>query len=113
ISEIPAVKQKLGEMELRMLESSTFLYAAAKKWDEADEETRASMKTELGAVKLWVVNKALETVDLAMRIARGRSLTAQSQPQRYYRDARAGLDNPQIDDMTIIALANETISKRA
>ena len=113
ISEIPAVKQKLGEMELRMLESSTFLYAAAKKWDEADEETRASMKTELGAVKLSVVNKALETVDLAMRIVGARSLSAKSPLQRYYRDVRAGLHNPPMDDMTIIALANESISKRA
>lgn len=110
ISDIPAVKQKIGEMELRNLESSTFLYAIAKKWDESDEETRNSMKPELGAVKLSVVGKALETVDLSMRIVGARSLSATCPLQRYYRDVRAGLHNPPMDDMTIMALASKSIS---
>lgn len=109
IAEIPAVKQKIGEMELRMLESSTFLYAIAKKWDESDEQTRNTMQTELGAAKLSVVNKAVETVDIAMRIVGARSLSANNPLQRYYRDVRAGLHNPPMDDMTIMALATESI----
>jgi len=111
IAEIPAVKQKIGEMELRMLESSTFLYAIAKKWDESDEQTRNTMQTELGAAKLSVVNKAVETVDIAMRIVGARSLSANNPLQRYYRDVRAGLHNPPMDDMTIMALATESISR--
>src|SRR5690625_2893483 len=106
ISDIPAVKQKIGEMELRILESESFLYTIAKKWDESDEKTRQLMKPELGAVKLSVVNKALEIVDLAMRIVGARSLSKQNPLQRYYRDVRAGLHKPPMDDMTIIQLAN-------
>lgn len=109
ISDIPAVKQKIGEMELRILESESFLYTIAKKWDESDEETRQLMKPELGAVKLSVVNKALEIVDLAMRIVGARSLSKQNPLQRYYRDVRAGLHNPPMDDMTITHLANISI----
>lgn len=112
ISDIPAVKQKIGEMELRMLESENFLYTVAKKWDESDEEIRQHMKPELGAVKLSVVNKALEIVDLAMRIVGARSLSKQNPLQRYYRDVRAGLHNPPMDDMTIIQLANSFIQKQ-
>ena len=67
------------------------------------------MKAELGAAKLSVVNKALETVDIAMRIVGARSLSAKSPLQRYYRDVRAGLHNPPMDDMTIQLLANESI----
>ncbi|MEI3613847.1 acyl-CoA dehydrogenase family protein [Pseudogracilibacillus sp. SO30301A] len=111
ISEIPAVRQKIGEMELRVLESSTFLYSIAKKWDKGDEETRNAMKAELGAVKLSVVNKALEIVDLAMRIVGARSLSAKCPLQRYYRDVRAGLHNPPMDDMTIMGLAGSSIQK--
>lgn len=112
ISEIPAVKQKIGEIELRVFESETILYAIAKKWDESDEEARAEMKAELGAVKMSVVNKALEIVDLAMRIVGARSLSAQSPLQRHYRDVRAGLHNPPMDDMTIMLLASESLKNR-
>jgi len=111
ISDIPAVKQKIGEMELRILESESFLYTIAQKWDKSDEETRQNMKPELGAVKLSVVNKALEIVDLAMRIVGARSLSKQNPLQRYYRDVRAGLHNPPMDDMTITQLANTSIGK--
>lgn len=111
IADFPSVRQKIGEIELRILESSTFLYSVAKKWDDSNEEVRQTMKPELGAVKLSVVNKALEVVDLAMRIVGARSLSAQSPLQRYYRDVRAGLHNPPMDDMTIMALAAASIEK--
>ncbi len=111
ISDIPAVKQKIGEMELRVLEASSFLYSVACKWDESNEDSRNDMKAELGAVKLSVVNKALEIVDLAMRIVGARSLSAKCPLQRYYRDVRAGLHNPPMDDMTIMALAGKSIVK--
>lgn len=109
ISDIPAVKQRIGNMELRVTESQYFLYNVAKKWDESDQETRQTMKPELGAVKLSVVNQALEIVDLAMRIVGARSLSATNPLQRYYRDIRAGLHNPPMDDMVINELANQSI----
>ena len=105
ISDFPTVKQKMGEMELAILESKHFLFSVARKWDEADESTRQTMGPELGAVKLSVVNKAVHVVDLAMRIVGARSLSASNPLQRYYRDVRAGLHNPPMDDMTIMNLA--------
>ncbi|UJL45459.1 acyl-CoA/acyl-ACP dehydrogenase [Virgibacillus sp. NKC19-16] len=112
ISELPNVKQKLGEMELLLMESEHFLYGVARKWDESDEEARQAMKPELGAVKLSVVNKAVEVVDLAMRVAGARSLSRQNPLQRYYRDVRAGLHNPPMDDMTVMQLAGKSVAER-
>lgn len=111
ISDIPAVKQKIGEMELRVMESKHFLYAIAKMWDESDDESRQQMKPELGAAKLSVVNKALEIVDIAMRIVGARSLSQKNPLQRYYRDVRAGLHNPPMDDMTIMMLASDFMDR--
>ncbi|MFD1037575.1 acyl-CoA dehydrogenase family protein [Virgibacillus byunsanensis] len=111
ISDLPNVKEKIGEMELRVLQSSSFLYSVAIKWDESDEATRETMKPELGAVKLSVVNQAIEIIDLAMRIAGARSLSQQNPLQRYYRDVRAGLHNPPMDDMTIMQLAAKSIKQ--
>lgn len=112
ISELPNVKQKLGEMELLLMESEHFLYSVARKWDESDNRTRQTMKPELGAVKLSVVNKAVEVVDLAMRVAGARSLSKQNPLQRYYRDVRAGLHNPPMDDMTLMQLAGKSVAER-
>ncbi|WP_085993828.1 acyl-CoA dehydrogenase family protein [Oceanobacillus senegalensis] len=110
ISDLPNVKQKLGEMELAILESKSLLYSVAKKWDESDEEVRQTMGPELGAAKLSVVNKAVNIVDLAMRVVGARSLSIKSDLQRYYRDVRAGLHNPPMDDMTIMKLADKSIA---
>lgn len=111
ISDIPAVKIKIGEMKLKLFESETILYSIARKWDEASEDVRQTMQSELGAVKMSVVNHSLETVDLAMRIVGARSLSLESPLQRYYRDVRAGLHNPPMDDMTIMLLASEAINE--
>ncbi|MRB31501.1 acyl-CoA dehydrogenase, partial [Bacillus thuringiensis] len=46
-----------------------------------------------------------EIVDIAMRIVGARSLSEKSPLQQYYRDVRAGLHNPPMDDMTIMQLA--------
>lgn len=105
IADLPNVKQKLGEMELAVLESKHFLYSVASIWDESDDAIRQTMGPELGAVKLSVVNKAIHIVDLAMRIVGARSLSKQNPLQRYYRDVRAGLHNPPMDDMTIMQLS--------
>lgn len=111
IADFPTVRQRIGEIALRLLEMETLLYAVAKKWDEGDYDTRQAMKAELGAAKLSVVNKAVEVVDLAMRIVGARSLSAKNPLQRYYRDVRAGLNNPPMDDMTIMAMAAESIEE--
>ncbi|WP_241558801.1 acyl-CoA dehydrogenase family protein [Oceanobacillus halophilus] len=110
ISELPNVKQKLGEIELAVLEARHFLFSIARKWDESDESTRDTMGPELGAAKLSVVNKSVEIVDLAMRIVGARSLSEKNNLQLYYRDVRAGLHNPPMDDMTIMQLAGKSIA---
>ncbi|WP_100408093.1 acyl-CoA dehydrogenase family protein [Bacillus solitudinis] len=111
ISELPNVRQKIGEIELLLHQSSYFLYGVAKKWDGASENERNQMKPELAAVKNCVTNQAIEVVDLAMRIVGAKSLSLEHPLQRYYRDVRAGLHNPPMDDMTIMLLAQHVLSK--
>lgn len=111
IVELPMVQQRIGQMELLITEAKYFLYSVAKQWDSATEEERNEMNPELGAVKYAVTNKAIEAVDLAMRIVGARSLSIQNPLQRYYRDVRAGLHNPPMDDMTIQMLANKAINR--
>lgn len=69
------------------------------------------MKPELGAVKMAITNAAIKVVDLAMRIVGAHSLSLSNPLQPYYRDVRAGLHNPPMDDMTIQLLAKKAISR--
>ncbi|WP_197073389.1 acyl-CoA dehydrogenase family protein [Salinicoccus sediminis] len=111
ISELPNVQEKLGRVELMLLEAEHFLYSVARKWDESDEDARQQMGSELGAVKTSIVNKAVEAVDLAMRVVGAKSLSADNELQRHYRNVRAGLHNPPMDDMVIIGLAKGSIER--
>jgi len=111
ISELPSVRAKIGEMELKMLQAKYFLYSVSKQWDETEGEAKEQLLPQLSAAKLVVTNTAIEVVDLAMRIVGARSLSAKSTLQRYYRDVRAGLHNPPMDDMTIAQLAEKSLKQ--
>lgn len=111
IIDLPNVQQKIGEMELELMRARHFLYSVAKQWDEADPNKRNTMQPELSAVKHAVTNAAIRTVDLAMRLVGAQSLSEKNPLQRYYRDVRAGLHNPPMDDMTINILAKSAIER--
>lgn len=111
IAELPFVKQKIGEMELAILQNQHFLYSVARMWDESSADERQEMRALLGAVKHSVVNQAINIVDLAMRVTGARSLSESNPLQRYWRDIRAGLHNPPMDDATIALLAEDVIEK--
>ncbi len=98
-------------MEAKLIQSRHFLHSVARQWDESSAAQRDAMKPELGTVKRSVVNEAIAIVDLAMRIEGARSLSASNPLQRYYRDVRAGLHNPPMDDMTITMLAKEALKR--
>jgi len=111
IIELPNVQTKIGEMELELMRAREYLYAIAKRWDESDDTTRQTMRPALGAVKMTVTNAALKVVDTAMRVVGAHSLSLSNPLQRYYRDVRAGLHNPPMDDMTIQLLARTAITR--
>jgi alkylation response protein AidB-like acyl-CoA dehydrogenase len=105
IKELPNVQRLAGEMELELMSARHFMYAVAEKWDQT--EKREDLQGELAGVKHVVTNTAISVVDKAMRIVGARSLQRSNPLQRYYRDVRAGLHNPPMDDMTIMNLAKQ------
>lgn len=108
ISEIPNVRRLLGQIEMKLHQSRQILFTTARAWDEEPEQ-RHQMIAQLQVAKYTVTNTALEVVDLAMRIVGARSLSAKSPLQRHYRDVRAGLHNPPMDDSVIELLAKQAI----
>ncbi|EJY55324.1 Acyl-CoA dehydrogenase type 2 domain-containing protein [Alicyclobacillus hesperidum URH17-3-68] len=107
IADVPHVEQKLGEMELKLLAARTLLYDLAARWDRLDPADRPRLRAQFGAAKTLATNAANEVVDLAMRVVGGRSLSKSLPLERYYRDVRAGLHNPPMDDAVYRMLAKE------
>ncbi len=108
IAELPHIQQKIGEMESELITARTLLYSVADRWDRL-EASRPAMKPELGLAKTVATNAALRIVDLAMRIVGGSSLSRSLPLERMYRDVRAGLHNPPMEDSVIAMLAQRAI----
>ena len=109
ISQLPNVQQLLGEIDLELMKARHFLYSVAEAYD--DSARRVHLTNELGAAKHIVTNSAITIVDKAMRIVGAKSLQRTNPLQRYYRDVRAGLHNPPMDDATIKKLALAAIEQ--
>ncbi|MFJ7727388.1 acyl-CoA dehydrogenase family protein [Neobacillus sp. NPDC097160] len=109
ISQLPNVQQLVGEIDLELIRARHLIYSVAEAYD--DETRRGFLENELGVVKHTVTNSAITIVDKAMRIVGAKSLQRTNPLQRYYRDVRAGLHNPPMDDMTIKKLALSAIEQ--
>jgi alkylation response protein AidB-like acyl-CoA dehydrogenase len=105
IKDVPEVRRKVAEIDLKLTTARTFMYSIAEKWDLAPDE-RAQLAYDLAVAKTIVTNTAVEVVDLAMRLVGGQSLFKSNALQRHYRDVRAGLHNPPSDDITLKILAD-------
>ncbi|WP_429371559.1 acyl-CoA dehydrogenase family protein [Paenibacillus sp. DS2015] len=109
ISELSHVQHLIGEIDLELMRARHFLYSVAEAYD--DESRRDHLTNELGAAKHAVTNAAITIVDKAMRIVGIRSIQNDNPLQRYYRDVRAGLHNPPMDDATLHRIALSAIEQ--
>ena len=53
----------------------------------------------------------MAVVDRAMRVAGGASLARRLPLERYFRDVRAGLHNPPMEDVVLSSLARSAIAR--
>ncbi|TKD71395.1 acyl-CoA dehydrogenase family protein [Pseudalkalibacillus hwajinpoensis] len=109
IKDVPEVQRKIGEMELELMRAREMMYSIALRWVN-EPHLRSNMGAELAAVKHVATNSAANVVDIAMRIVGARALFKDNPMQRYYRDVRAGLHNPPMDDAVISMLASRALN---
>lgn len=109
IADLPHIQRLIGEIDLALLPARTLLMTMAERWD-AEPERRSELALPIAACKLFVVDTALNVVDKAMRIGGGASLSRRLPLERYYRDARAGLHNPPMEDVVLPQLARAALT---
>ncbi|MGE5704001.1 MAG: acyl-CoA dehydrogenase family protein [Clostridia bacterium] len=110
IADLPTVQQQIGLLEAELLTARHLMYGIADRWDTQPEQ-RLKLVPELGLVKYVATNHAISIVDKAMRIVGGASLSRSLPLERLYRDVRAGLHNPPMDDNVIRNLALRAIAE--
>lgn len=107
IAELPTVQQSVGKMESLLLSARHFLWSTAKGYQTIDQNP--NVWNETSASKILVMNQGLEVIDLAMRIVGAKSLEMDRPLQRYYRDMRAGLHNPPMEDAAYTNIAKSVL----
>jgi len=113
IADVPHIRAHLGKIEVDLLAARSLVYTLAQRWEEEEPERRHKLVPLLGAAKLVATNNAIRIVDRAMRIAGISGLFRSLPLERYYRDVRAGLSNPPMDDNVLASLAEAALREAA
>ena len=109
IASVPHIQEKAAHMELALLQSRAVFYGIAAQFSEDPDSIPAS---QFAAAKYLVSNHAIDIVDTAMRLMGAASLSMTLPMQRYYRDVRAGLQHPPIDDAAISMIGKSALEEK-
>ena len=109
IASVPHIQEKAARMELALLQSRAVFYGIAAQFSEDPDSIPAS---QFAAAKYLVSNHAIDIVDIAMRLMGAASLSMTMPMQRYYRDVRAGLQHPPIDDAAISMIGKYALEEK-
>ncbi len=105
VADLPSVRIRLGRMDAALRVARIVTMEAAGRWDRAkDRSAQREIVPDLALAKLTATNAAVAATDEAQRIAGGPGFLA-GRLERAFRDARAGLINPPLDDVALVGFA--------
>jgi len=108
IAELEGVQARIAKMEMLILAARSALYGSVEEWIR-HPELRGELSPQLAAAKVIATNNAIEITDLAMRVVGSVGMQKAHPLERYFRDVRAGLGNPPIDDVAQGQIARATL----
>ncbi|MGE5596215.1 MAG: acyl-CoA dehydrogenase, partial [Hyphomicrobiales bacterium] len=110
IKDYPGVRSRIARIDLLLQRSRAMVYDAARAWETKDPEGMGPIN-RVAAAKVETLNACIEAVDLAMRVVGGVSLQKSRPIERYYRDVRAALHNPPLEDRALEMLARAALDE--
>ncbi|MBA2700157.1 MAG: acyl-CoA/acyl-ACP dehydrogenase [Chloroflexi bacterium] len=105
VAEIPSVQLRLGRMDAELRAARIVVLDVARRWDQ----DRAA--DDIGLAKLTATRAAVTATDEALRIAGGPGFLA-GRLERAFRDARAGLINPPLEDVALQGFGRLLVDSR-
>jgi alkylation response protein AidB-like acyl-CoA dehydrogenase len=112
VADIPSVQVRLGRLDAALRTARIVLLDVASRWDAATPREHASFLPDVSLAKITATNAAATATDEALRIAGGPGFVA-GPIERAFRDARAGLINPPLDDVAYQAFARALVEGAA
>ena len=104
VADIPSVQLRLGRLDAELRAARIVVLDVARRWD-ADHDA-----TDVALAKLVATRAAVNATDEALRIAGGPGFLA-GRLERAFRDARAGLINPPLEDVALQAFARTVLER--
>jgi len=115
IKEYPGVRTRIARIDILLQRSRALVFDAAAAWESRAEPPPTlrgmSPADRVAAAKVETLNACIEAVDLAMRVVGGVSLQKKRPIERYYRDVRAALHNPPLEDRALEQLARSALDE--
>ncbi|HZU77404.1 MAG TPA: acyl-CoA dehydrogenase family protein [Dehalococcoidia bacterium] len=108
IGTLPTIQHRIARMDVLLMAARELLFGAAQDLTDFPAE-RAALGPKVAAAKYLATNNAIEVVDLAMRVVGGVALFRTMPLERYYRNVRAGLSHPPIDDRAFDQIARAAL----
>jgi alkylation response protein AidB-like acyl-CoA dehydrogenase len=108
VADLPTIGVRLGRMDAALRSARILVEDVARRWHAAAPADRASLMAEISLAKVVATNAAVEATDEALRIAGGPGFLA-GRIERAFRDARAGLINPPLDDIAYQSFARRLV----
>jgi alkylation response protein AidB-like acyl-CoA dehydrogenase len=104
VADIPSVQLRLGRMDVALRAARIVVLDVARRWDDKREAG------DVGLAKLIATQAAVDATDEALRIAGGPGFLV-GRLERAFRDARAGLINPPLEDVALGGFARSVLER--
>ena len=114
VAEVPSVQLRLGRLDAELRAARIVVLDVARRWDAAvagdDAAGLAAAADDVALAKLVATRAAVNATDEALRIAGGPGFLA-GRLERAFRDARAGLINPPLDDVALAGFGRAVLDR--
>jgi alkylation response protein AidB-like acyl-CoA dehydrogenase len=114
VADVPSVQLRLGRLDAELRAARIVVLDVARRWDEAidrgDAAGLADAAGEVALAKLVATQAAVKATDEALRIAGGPGFLS-GRLERAFRDARAGLINPPLEDVALTGFGRAIVAR--
>ncbi|HEY4190595.1 MAG TPA: acyl-CoA dehydrogenase family protein [Candidatus Limnocylindrales bacterium] len=114
VADLPSVQIRLGRLDAELRAARIVVLDVARRWDEAaaadDTAGLVAAAADVPLAKLVATSAAVTATDEALRIAGGPGFLS-GRLERAFRDARAGLINPPLEDVALTGFARAVLDR--